>query len=110
MVRRNNGSELNPEDFLDVTEEATPTPNILGLLGQVSAGEEEDEAGDGVSIVVAPTEEDGAEEQWVDAVTDEDAPEALEEGPADADIENEEVEWEAETESLEVLDDQVRMY
>ena len=110
MVRRNNGSELNPEDFLDVTEENSPAPNILGILGQVSPHEEDDEVTEGVSIVVAPTGEDAAEEPWVDAVADDEGPEAPEEGPADADIENEEVEWEAETESLEVLDDPVRMY
>jgi RNA polymerase primary sigma factor len=112
MVRRNSGSELNPEDFLDITEEATQKANILGILGQVAGEEEEeDEIGGGVSIVVVPNgEEDSAEEPWADAGPDEDRPEALEEGPADAEIESEELEWEAETESLEVLDDPVRMY
>jgi RNA polymerase primary sigma factor len=111
MVRSSNGHELNPEDFLDVSEETAQPTNILGILGPVGDDEEEDEVGSGVSIVVVPpSQEDATEDQWDEVGPDEERPEAAEEGPADADIENEEMEWEAETESLEVLDDPVRMY
>ena len=41
---------------------------------------------------------------------DEDPSTSQEEGPNDTDIENEEAEWEPDTETLEVLDDPVRMY
>ena len=114
MVRRNSGRELNPEDFLDSNEEEDGTPNILGIIGQVQGDEEEEDgiAGGGNIILVPPTGKgDASEEQWDDAGSDDDTPTAnKEEGPADADIENDDADWEAETETTEVLDDPVRMY
>ena len=118
MVRRNSGRELNPEDFLDSNEEEEGSPNILGIIGQVQGDEEEEDGNAGGSniILVPPKGKgDSAEEQWDDANSDDDssdeAPAAKkEEGPADSDIENDDVDWEAETETMEVLDDPVRMY
>ena len=111
MVRRNNSRELNPEDYLDNSEEEqTSAPNILGLIGQVKgAEEEEDDSAGGGTMVVVPTgaSPDTAEDQWDES---DDDTTAKEDGPTDSDIENEESEWEAETETVEVLDDPVRMY
>jgi RNA polymerase primary sigma factor len=114
MVRRNNNRELNPEDFLDVSEDTGKENNLLGILGQVEGTEveEDDNLVEGNALLAAPADEDvePPEDQWDDAAPEEGAPEALEEGPAEADMESEDLDWEAETESLEVLDDPVRMY
>jgi RNA polymerase primary sigma factor len=114
MVRRNNNLELSPEEFLDVNEDTGKESNLLGILSQVEGdeAEEEDSLGAGNPLLTVPADEEteAPEDQWDDAVPEEEAPEALEEGPAAADMENEDLDWEAETESLEVLDDPVRMY
>ena len=116
MVRRNNNRELNPEDYLENNhDDDQGTPNILGIIGQVKGDEEEEEGGAG-SIVVVPTSAntEAAEEQWgaSGADADEDSPASKEGdgGPTESDIENEDSDWEAETETMEVLDDPVRMY
>ena len=113
MVRRSKGRELNPEDFRENNDDDSGGPNLMGIIGQVKRDDEEEEgmAGSG-TMVVAPSAAgaDAAEEQWDDSSSEEDSPKTTEQGPADADIENDDVDWEAETESLEVLDDPVRMY
>ena len=112
MVRRNANRELNPEDFIEENEESEGQPNLLGIITRV----EDDEEGDGLvkptamSGAPAETESDASEDQWDDSSGETESGKASEEGPADTDIENEEAEWEAETETLEVLDDPVRMY
>ncbi len=112
MVRRNANRELNPEDFIDENEEQEGQPNLLGIITRV----EDEEEGDGLvksspmGGAPADADADTPEDQWDDASGDSEPEKASEEGPADADIENEEAEWEAETETLEVLDDPVRMY
>ncbi len=112
MVRRNNGRELNPEDFIENNEEEQSTPNILGIIGQVKGDEEEEEgiAGNGGALVVPSTGNgEATEEQWDDSDSDEETTSKAE-SPTETDIENEDSEWEAEAESMEVLDDPVRMY
>jgi RNA polymerase primary sigma factor len=113
MVRRNSGRDLNPEDFLDSNGEEEGNPNILGIIGQVQ-GEEEEEDGivGSANIILVPPAgmEDAAEDQWDDAAGDDEAAPSKEQGPADSDIENDDADWESETETLEVLDDPVRMY
>ena len=115
MVRRNTDRELNPEDFIEVSDDAPGQPNLLGIIGRV----EEEEEGEGLvessRLGGTPSEADAdsSEDQWDDVngvKSPVDTADPKEEGPADADIENEEAEWEAETESMEVLDDPVRMY
>ena len=69
MVRRNSGRELNPEDFLDSTEEEDGTPNILGIIGQVKGDEDEEDGiagGDNIIIVPPEGKDAAAEEQWDD--------------------------------------------
>jgi RNA polymerase primary sigma factor len=114
MVRRNNNLELNPEDFLDVSEDPRKDNNLLGILSQVEGNEEEDNlVEEKALLVVAPADEEvePLEDQWDETIPEGDTPEALEEGPAEADMEeSEDLDWEVETESLEVLDDPVRMY
>ncbi len=115
MVRRNADRELNPEDFIEVNDDAPSQPDLLGIIGRVEKEEEGDGLVDSKRLVGTPaeTEIDSSQDQWDDASKDQspvDVSDPSEEGPADADIENEEAEWEAETETLEVLDDPVRMY
>jgi len=112
MPRRSTKRELNPEDFIDENEEQGEQPNLLGIITRV----EDEEEGDGLvksspmGGTPADAEVETPEDQWDDASGDSEPEKTKEEGPADADIENEEAEWEAETETLEVLDDPVRMY
>ena len=112
MVRRNNGRELNPEDFIENNEEEQSTPNILGIIGKVKGDEEEEEgiAGNGGALVVPSTgNSETTEDQWDDSDSEEGTTTKAE-GPTETEIENEDSEWEAEAESMEVLDDPVRMY
>jgi RNA polymerase primary sigma factor len=115
MVRRNADRELNPEDFVEVNDDAPGQPDLTGIIGRVENEEEGDGLVDSNRLggPSANTEADSSQDQW-DDTTKEKSPagtsETAEEGPADADIENEEAEWEAETETMEVLDDPVRMY
>ncbi|MFQ6026755.1 MAG: RNA polymerase sigma factor RpoD [Dehalococcoidia bacterium] len=116
MVRRNSGREIT-EDFLDDSENNGAPDNLLGILGNVSQARDEEEedpvADDTLPVLPPDVTAEPSDDSWDDGSGEEDkAAKAFEEGPADADIEeeNEEPEWEPETESLEVLDDPVRMY
>ncbi len=116
MVRRNNSRELNPEDYLDTTtnDDEHGPPNILGIIGKVKGDEEEEEGAGSIVVVPASADTEAAEEQWGASGTDsdEESPANKEsgEGPANAEVENDDADWEAETETMEVLDDPVRMY
>ena len=112
MVRRNSSRELNPEDFLEENEVPERPANLLGMLGM--AREE-----DGDIVIEESTiqrakpgaDAQSPEDQWEEPTsTDKSSSVNDEEGPQDGEIEEEEPEWEPETESLEVLDDPVRMY
>ena len=119
MVRRNAGREISAEeDYFDINEEEQEKDKLLGLgvLGNVVKEEEDDLAeGNGLAVstieVVVDSPED-QDDQWEDGEVKKKASGAQEEGPADTEIEeeNEETDWEAEADSLQVLDDPVRMY
>ena len=116
MVRRNASRELNPEDFLEDNEERAPD-NLLGIIGTVSParGDDDTDPVEDGPLPVMPSDvmEEPSDDSWDDAGGDDETKtaKALEDGPADAEIEEEEEpEWEPEAESLEVLDDPVRMY
>ena len=119
MLRNNNNPNRNAED-MDETEGRIESISILAPYEKsvdddfVSDDDREDER----ETLVKPgpineipdsTETDTALDQW-DGSSDQDPSVSQEEGPNDADIENEEAEWEPDTETLEVLDDPVRMY
>ncbi len=92
MVRRNAKRELNPEDFIEENEEPVGQPNLLGIITRV----EDEEEGDGLvksspmGGAPADADADTPEDQWDDTSGDSEPEKASEEGPADADIENEE--------------------
>ena len=118
MVRRSNVSrDISPEeDYYDISEDGQDKDKFLGILGNVVKEEEDLVEGNGmavstaIEVVVGPA--DDQDDQWEDGPVAEKPADTLEEGPADAEIEeeSEEPDWEAEAESLQVLDDPVRMY
>ncbi len=123
MVRRNKASQDigAEEDLYDINDEpSSDNDKYLGILGAVAKEDDELAEGGGMAVatiplvVESPDDPDDQDEQWVPGRTDPTSPSGtLDEGPADTEIEEEEGEepdWEAEAESLQVLDDPVRMY
>ena len=110
MPRRKNSQDLNPEDFLETTEEEAETKNeILEIFRGVGASPEADGQAEGGSLPSRLSElvVETPEEQW-DAAAPSEKPATTPEETAAA--ESEEAEWETAAESMEVLDDPVRMY
>ncbi|MCH8802408.1 MAG: hypothetical protein IH963_16015, partial [Chloroflexi bacterium] len=123
MPSRRDNSELTPEDFLESRQEDSDTPNpVLDIIRNVDAARDDDGAdGDGMSGVrPANLPESPGEAPWDGAPQtekDDDSTESTESTDStetntnnDADSDADEPEWEPETESVEVLDDPVRMY
>ena len=109
MVRRNNGRELNPEDYLDTNEESEEPDQIVEIFRVVKeSGEEDASESNGLARQTSELALEQSEEQWEDSPTEAKSAEspadgAGESGPEDSD-------WEPEPETVEVLDDPVRMY
>ena len=110
MRRRNNDRELNPEDFLETTEEPEETKKILEIFRGVKEAAEEEPMGGGNGLSPRPADAvvEPADEQWEDSSTEEKS--SNQAGDTTTESENEELDWEPEAETLEVLDDPVRMY
>ena len=119
--RKDSANELTPEDFLESRQDDSDSPNpVLDLIRNVDAARGDDEGvdGDGMSGVRPTTiTESPSEVAWDGTATTEKDGDSTEttaaEGSASPDATNdddEEPEWEPETESVEVLDDPVRMY
>jgi RNA polymerase primary sigma factor len=107
MIRQDNSRELNPEDFLETTEEPD---KILEIFRGVKEAAEDDPIDGGnaqnrqpADVVVQP-----ADEQWEDSSTEEKSPQQAGNSPSES--EREDLDWETEAETVEVLDDPVRMY
>ncbi len=66
MVRRNTDRELNPEDFIEVSDDAASQPDLMGIIGRV----ETEEDGEGLvdsNRLGGPspeTEVDSSQDQW----------------------------------------------
>ncbi|MEC8855925.1 MAG: sigma-70 factor domain-containing protein, partial [Chloroflexota bacterium] len=119
MARRDSSSELTPEDFLESRQDDSDSLNpVLDIIRNVDAGRDEEGVdGDGMAGVRPATiNENAGDASWDDSQTAEKSADSTEtttaEGGAAADgtDDDEEPEWEPETESVEVLDDPVRMY
>ena len=120
MVRRSNVTRgfTTDEDDYDISVDQPDKDKYLGILGEVAKEEDDLAEGSGLAVATLPVVVDTSEDQddqWANGAVEIKAPENLDEGPADAEIEEEEEEgeepdWEAEAESLQVLDDPVRMY
>jgi len=123
MARRDSSSELTPEDFLESRQDDSDSPNpVLDIIRNVDAGRDEEGVdGDGMTGARPATITDNTgDAAWDGTATAEkdgdstETPTATETGsspaPTDSSDDDEEPEWEPETESVEVLDDPVRMY
>ena len=113
MTRRNDGPELNPEEFLsdsDGSRNGEERDNLQDILRGVNGSQDEDTLAENSGMAKAPSELDAppTDEQWDDPNSAEKSADAKEEGAADG--ESDEQDWEREAETLEVLDDPVRMY
>jgi RNA polymerase primary sigma factor len=110
VIRRKTGRDLNPEDVLDVDEIPEEREDVLGILRDVPEGPEA--VGltevDGLPGEPSPLPIEPLDEQWEESPLEEKPSREPEEPSAEA--ESDETEWDAETESIEVLDDPVRMY
>jgi len=110
MARRTNERELNPEDFLEAAKETDDTDNLMDIVRGVKGAADDEAASASTGLVRQPSEivEEPAEDQWEDPSSEEKSADSPGESPADAD--DNEPEWEPEAETVEVLDDPVRMY
>ena len=120
--RRDSSSELTPEDFLESRQEDSDSPNpVLDIIRNVDAAREEDGADGEVMSGARPATitETSSEAPWDSAQTAEKDGDSTgtatttdggTDSAADDSSDDEEPEWEPETESVEVLDDPVRMY
>ena len=110
MVRRSNGRELNPEDFLEATEEPDEPDKILEIFRGVKEAAEEEpvEGGNGLNRQAASGVVEPSDAVWEDGSTEEKTPGQTTDSPSET--ESEEQDWEPEAETVEVLDDPVRMY
>ena len=110
MVRRQNNNDLNPEEFLENREEPEDRENLLEIIRGVQGSQGDDPLAETATLPATSRElaTESPDEQW-DQVSSEDK---LANAPDSHGLEseNEEPEWEPESESMEVLDDPVRMY
>ena len=110
MPRHSNGNQLNPEEFLDVTEESEERSKLLEIIRGVKDRQDDESLAEtnGIAAVAAPLASETAEEQWGETGTAEKTADSTDKTNGDGD--SEDVDWEPETETMEVLDDPVRMY
>ena len=110
MVRRSNRSQLNPEDFVESNEDNDGPDKLMEIIRGVNDTGDDDSLAESNGVTRQSTEArtEQADDQWDDTTAEEKSPEAATDTPEESD--NDEPEWEPETESMEVLDDPVRMY
>ncbi len=111
LVRRRTGRDINPEDLRNGDDGQEETDTILGIFGPAPDIAEVDglaEADDVLPGATTTLPVEPLDEPWEDATLVAKSPEEMEEPTPEA--EGEEADWESETESIEVLDDPVRMY
>ena len=112
MVSHRHGArELDPEDFLEpAAEEAVERDPLIDIFRKVDAVQEEvSEDGDGIAVPRAPALPVASEEEQWDTPDAEGGTEATEGAQPEAEAEDPERGPEA-AETMEVLDDPVRMY
>jgi RNA polymerase primary sigma factor len=110
MTRRNNARDLNPEDFLDVREEANEGPTILEIFPEVKETVEAESlvGANGLGGEPAKLADEPADEQWDGPAAEEKSPDTPDGAPGESEADD--LDWEPELETVEVLDDPVRMY
>ena len=115
MLRHNKETDRASGEFVDTNDEegTDGASKLLGLINKIrKTSEDEDSDGDG-GYSAGRNRGNNTDESDGPANAEEDGDEKAEgDTPSDTDVEEEEeeAEWEAEAETLEVLDDPVRMY
>ena len=115
---RRRSSSLNPEEFLEGTDEPEEGDTIVEIFRGVKARQEEDAASEsnGISNIASTLATQIQEEQWDSAETEDKVKDPADDGSGEpstsssSDSEGDDPDWEAEAETTEVLDDPVRMY
>ena len=107
MIRRKDSRELNPEEYLETNE---VPDRILDIFRGVKEAADDAAivAGNGLGRQSTDVAVETADEQWDDASPGGKSPDQGTDAPSEA--ESEDVDWEPEAETVEVLDDPVRMY
>jgi len=116
MPRRKKENNLNPEEFIEGNDEARDGDGdaIVEIFRGVKARQDDDSMSEsnGLGNLPSTMVAQNPEEQWDGTATEEKSKEESDDS-ADAPAktaDSEESEWEPETETVEVLDDPVRMY
>ncbi len=117
---RRRSSSLNPEEFLEGTDEPEEGDTIVEIFRGVKARQEEDAASEsnGISNIASTLATQIQEEQWDSAEPEDKVKDPVDDGSGEpsssssssSDSEGDDPDWEAEAETTEVLDDPVRMY
>jgi len=111
VILRDTGRDLNPKELLNRRGGHGDSQNILGIFREMPESSEVNEpveVDDVLSDETSPLPLEASAEQWEDSTLAEKPPEELA-GPT-ADAKDEETDWSAETEGIEVFDDPVRIY
>ena len=109
MARRSNGRELSSEDLVEKGEEPEEGTNLREIIQGVKGTDDEGlgEAG-GAPRQTSDLAVEAVDEPWEEPTVRSAVAGATPDGLGG--VENEEPDWEPEAETLEVLDDPVRMY
>ena len=119
MPRRKNESNLNPEEFLEGSEEPRDGDGdaIVEIFRGVQARQDDDSMveSNGITNLSSTMVAQNPDEQWDGTATDEKNKDSADDSSDDAptaskESDKEDSDWEPETETVEVLDDPVRMY
>ncbi len=116
MPRRKSENSLNPEEFLEGSEEPRDGDGdaIVEIFRGVKARQEDDSISESNGLANLPSTlvAQNTEDQWDGTATEEKAKDTADDASDDTSKESdkEESDWEPETETVEVLDDPVRMY
>ena len=114
MPRQRKDSNLNPEEFLEGSEEPEEGDAIVEIFRGVKARQEDESVGEsnGIANMPSPLATQIQEEQWDPSEPEEKTKDSTEEGSTSAstDADGDDPDWEPEAETVEVLDDPVRMY
>ena len=110
MVRRSNRSELNPEDLVENNEDNEGPDKLMDIIRGVNDSGDDESLAESNGVTRPPTDAraEQADDQWDDSTAEEKPTDSATETADESD--NDEPDWEPETESMEVLDDPVRMY
>ena len=116
MARRSSDRALNPDDYLDVKADPEDHDPLVEIFRGVKNGQDEDNVGEAGNMDHGSSQiaVEGADAQWDHGSANEKSDDPAVKAQAKADAEADDQDWEPdsepEPETVEVLDDPVRMY